>query len=100
MKVRSLRIPQDIDQAIEYVSRIEKTEKTQSLRKLARLGFENYVAKAYGDGRITLREASKLLALTLSETIDVFSELGVKGNIRASDVLESLNMVSAQGKIN
>ncbi len=61
MKVRSLRIPQDIDQAIEYVSKVEKTEKSQSLRKLARLGFEYYVAKAYGDGRITLRDASMLL---------------------------------------
>jgi len=88
MKVRSLRIPQDIDQAIEYVSKMEKTEKTQSLRKLARLGFEYYASKSYGDGKITLREASKLLSLTLSETIDVFSELGVKRNIRASDVLE------------
>jgi len=95
MKVRSLRIPQDIDQAIEYVSKMEKTEKTQSLRKLARLGFEYYVSKSYGDGKITLREASKLLGLTLSETIDLFSELGVKGNIRASDVLKSLNTVSA-----
>jgi hypothetical protein len=95
MKVRSLRIPQDIEQAIEYVSEVEKTEKTQSLRKLARLGFEYYVAKAYGDGRVTLRDASVLLKLTLSETIDVFSELGVKGNIRASDVLESLSTFSA-----
>lgn len=95
MKVRSLRIPQDIEQAIEYVSKVEKTEKSQSLRKLARLGFEYYVAKAYGDGMITLRDASVLLKLTLSETIDVFSELGVKGNIRASDVLESLNTISS-----
>lgn len=95
MKVRSLRIPQDIDQAIEYVSKMEKTEKTQSLRKLARLGFEYYVAKAYSDGRITLRDASVLLKLPLSETIDVFIEAGVKGNIRASDVLESLKTFSA-----
>lgn len=95
MKVRSLRIPQDIEQAIEYVSEVEKTEKTQSLRKLARLGFEYYVAKAYGDGRVTLRDASVLLKLTLSETIDVFFELGVKGNIRASDVLESLSTFSS-----
>ena len=66
MKVRSLRIPQDIDQAIEYVSKMEKTEKTQSLRKLARLGFEYYVSKSYAEGIITLREASKLLGLTVS----------------------------------
>lgn len=91
MKVRSMRIPEDIDQAIEYVSKVEKIEKTQSLRKLARVGFEYYVVKAYQEGKITLREASNLLQLTLSETIDLLLEMGVKGNIRAKDVLASLN---------
>ena len=95
MKVRSLRIPEDLDQAIEYVSKVEKTEKTQSLRKLARLGFEYYVARAYREGKITLRDGSRLLKLTLSETIDILAEMGVKGNIRASDVLQSLNTFSA-----
>ncbi len=94
MKVRSLRIPEDLDRAIEYVSRVEKTEKTQSLRKLARLGFEQYVAKVYREGNISLREASDLLRLTLSETIDLLTEMGVRGNIRANDVLASLNMYS------
>jgi len=94
MKVRSLRVPEDIDQAIEYVSKMEKTEKTQSLRKLARLGFEYYVAKAYREGKITLRDGSRLLNLTPSETIDILAEMAVKGNIRASDVLQSLNTFS------
>jgi len=91
MKVRSMRIPEDIDLAIEYVSKLEKVEKAQSLRKLARIGFEYYIVKAYRDGRITLREASSLLKLSLSETIDLLLEMGVKGNIRAGDVLASLN---------
>jgi len=91
MKVRSMRIPEDIEQAIEYVFRIEKVEKAQSLRKLARVGFESYVAKAYKEGSVTLREASSLLKLTLSETIDLLVEMGVKGNIRAKDVLASIN---------
>jgi len=91
MKVRSMRIPEDIDQAIEYVSKVEKIEKTQSLRKLARVGFEYYVVKGYSEGKITLREASDLLKLTLSETIDLLAEMGVRGNIRARDVLASLN---------
>jgi predicted HTH domain antitoxin len=94
MKVRSLRIPEDLDRAIEYVSKVEKTEKTQSLRKLARLGFEHYVAKAYREGNLTLRDASDLLKLTLSETIDLLAQMGVRGNIRASDVLASLNTFS------
>ena len=90
MKVKSIRIPDDIDQAINYVSQLEKIEKTQSLRKLARIGFEYYVAKNYKEGRITLRDASGLLKLSLSETIDLLAEMGVKGNIRAADVYASL----------
>jgi predicted HTH domain antitoxin len=90
MKVKSVRIPEDIDKAVDYVARLEKLEKTQSIRKLTRLGFEVYVAKSYEKGKLTLREAAKLLNLTLSETIDLLSEMGVKGNIRAKDVMESL----------
>jgi hypothetical protein len=50
MKVKSIRIPEDIDQAVEYVARSEKLEKTQSIRKLTRLGFEFYAAKSYERG--------------------------------------------------
>jgi len=94
MRVKSIRIPQDIDNAIEYVSKMEKIDKTQSFRKLARIGFEYYVVSEYRKGRITLRETSELLKLTLSESIDLLLEVGVKGNIRASDILESLNTFS------
>ena len=94
MKVKSMRIPEDIDQAINYVSKLEKIEKAQSLRKLARLGFEYYVAKNYREGRITLRNTSDLLNLNLSETVDLLLEMGVKGNIRASDVYASLNSIA------
>jgi predicted HTH domain antitoxin len=96
MKVRSMRIPEDIDQAIVYVSEREKIEKAQSLRKLTRLGFEYYVARSYGEGKLTLREASSLLKLTLSETINLLREMGIKGNIRASDVTASLNSLASR----
>jgi predicted HTH domain antitoxin len=95
MKVKSMRIPEDIDQAINYVSQLEKIEKTQSLRKLARFGFEYYVSKNYREGRISLRKAADLLKLSLSETIDLLAEMGVKGNIRASDVFASLNTIES-----
>jgi predicted HTH domain antitoxin len=97
MKVKSVRIPEDIDKALDYVARSEKLEKTQSIRKLTRLGFEVYVSKSYEKGKLTLREAAKLLNLTLSETIDLLSEIGVKGNIRAKDVMESLKSMPLSG---
>jgi hypothetical protein len=93
MKVKSMRIPQDIDKAIGYVARAEKIENTHSLRKLARMGFESYVAREYKDGKISLREAADLLNLTLSETIDLLSNLGLRGNIRAEDVMKSLESI-------
>ena len=95
MKVKSVRIPEDIDKAIVYVSRSEKIENTHSLRKLARMGFESYISKEYKAGKITLREASDLLKLTLSETVDLLSDMGVKGNIHAEDVLNSLRTFSS-----
>jgi len=45
----------------------------------------------FAAGIAALREASSLLKLILSETIDLLVEMGVKGNIRAKDVLASLN---------
>jgi len=95
MKVKSIRIPEDIDRAVKYVARSEKLEKTQSIRKLTRLGFEFYAAKSYERGKLTLRETAKLLNLTLSETIDLLSEMGVKGNIRAKDVMQGLKAMSS-----
>ncbi|MBI4528689.1 MAG: hypothetical protein HY695_33245 [Deltaproteobacteria bacterium] len=64
MSVKSLRIPEDIERAIGYVAKLEKIEKSQSLRKL-----------------------------TLSETLDLLSAMGGKGNIRSSEVLESLRAI-------
>ena len=94
MKVKSIRIPEDIDQAIDYVARSEKLEKTSSLRKLTRMGFEVYVAKSYERGKLTLREVAHLLHLNLMETIDLLNEMGVKGNIKAKDVMEGLKALS------
>jgi len=51
-----MRIPEDIDQAINYVSQLEKIEKAQSRRKLDRLGFEYYGARNYRDGSVTFYE--------------------------------------------
>ncbi|MGD0663469.1 MAG: hypothetical protein ABSD38_35965 [Syntrophorhabdales bacterium] len=96
MNVKSIRIPEEIERAIDYVARSEKLEKNSSLRKLTRLGFEVYVAKSYERGKLTLREATDLLNLTLTETIDLFGEMGVKGNISAKDLMDGLKARSSE----
>ncbi len=94
MKVKSIRIPQDIEHAVNFLSRIEKIDSTQSFRKLARIGFETYIADLYQNGKLSIREVSTELGVSISEAIDMLSEKGVKGNIRATDVLQSIHSLS------
>ena len=93
MSVRIIRIDEDIENAIKYISKKEKIDQSQSLRKLTRLGFKLYIAKLYENGEVTLREASDHLGLSLWETVDLMQDIGVKGNLRADDVLSSLNFL-------
>ena len=55
--------------------------------------FQMYDFESTERGKLTLREASDLLGLTLSETIDHLAEIGVKGNIKLKDVMESLKAI-------
>ena len=90
MKVKTLRIPDDLERAVEFVARQEKIDKTQSFRKLTRVGFEYYLGRLYRDGNIGLREFATMLDLSLSEAIDMLLDMGIQGNIRAADVMDSL----------
>jgi hypothetical protein len=46
MKVKSIRIPEETDRAVDYVARSEETEKPRFIRKPTRMGFELYVAES------------------------------------------------------
>ncbi len=91
MKTKTIRIPKDLADAIAVVEREEKIEESTAMRKLLRIGFETYVGNLYKDGKITLRKAARLLRLNQIETMNVFLDAGIKGNLEASDVLVSLD---------
>lgn len=55
-----------------------------------RVGFETYVSNLYKQGRVTLREAARLLNVDLIEAMNIFLDAGIKGNLNASDVMISL----------
>jgi len=52
--------------------------------------LEAYIARLYERGELTLREAAARLDLDLIETMDLLLDYGVKGNLRAKDVLASI----------
>ena len=90
MKTKSLRIPEDMISAIELIEKEEKIEEATAMRKLMRIGFETYVSNLYKQGRVTLREAARLLNVDLIEAMNIFLDAGIKGNLNASDVMPSL----------
>ncbi|MBI5677646.1 MAG: UPF0175 family protein [Planctomycetes bacterium] len=90
MKTKSIRIPKDMMAAIEIVEKEEKIEESTAMRKLIRIGFETYIGNLYKQGKVTLRQAAKLLNLSQIETMNLFFDAGIKGNLDASDVLTSL----------
>ncbi|MBM4055549.1 MAG: hypothetical protein FJ264_12975 [Planctomycetes bacterium] len=91
MKTKSIRIPKDMMDAIALVEREERIEESTAMRKLIRIGFETYIGNLYKQGKITLRESSRLLNLNQIETMNLFLDAGIKGNLDATDVLISLN---------
>ena len=72
------------------VEKEEKIEEATAMRKLMRVGFETYVSNLYKQGRVTLREAARLLNVDLIEAMNIFLDAGIKGNLNASDVMISL----------
>ncbi len=90
MTTKTLRLPDELAAAIRTVGEAEHVEEATAMRKLLRMGFELYTAGLYREGRITLRQAARRLHHPLSETLDLFHRLGIKGNVSAQDTLDSL----------
>jgi len=90
MKTKTIRLPDDLLKGIEVVEKEEKIEEATAIRKMLRIGFETYVSELYRDGKLSLRESAELLQRSLPETIDLFLQRGIKGNLEADDVVNSL----------
>ena len=91
MQAKSIRLSGDMLTAIGFVERGEHLESSAAVHKLIRVGLETYSVKLYKQGRLTLRETAERLGLDLLETTDLIIDYGVKGNLTASDVLQSID---------
>ncbi|MBN2033051.1 MAG: hypothetical protein JW836_07230 [Deltaproteobacteria bacterium] len=96
MKTKSIRITEDMMSAVDLVKKKEKIEEATAMRKLIRIGFETYVGNLYKLGKLSLRDAACLLNTNQSETIDIFLDMGIRGNLDAADVVYSLNKFAGE----
>jgi hypothetical protein len=90
MTTKTLRLSDDLVQAIRELGAAEHIEESTAMRKLLRMGYELYLAEQYRVGRISLRDAAGRLGVSLSETLEALQHLGITGNTGADDTLSSL----------
>jgi hypothetical protein len=90
MKTKTLRVSDELIDALRDVGRAEHLEEAQAMRKLLRMGYEVYLADQYRAGRVTLRQVAHRISRSLSETLDLMTRMGIQGNTGADDTLASL----------
>lgn len=100
MKAKTIRITNELMTAIELIKNQEKIEESTAMRKLIKIGFETYIGNLYKQGKVTLREAARLLNVDQIEAMNLFLDAGIQGNLDASDVMISLERFVFSGKKN
>jgi len=89
---KTTRIPKKVLKVIKYRVNKEGLDESTVIRQLIQLGIKQYVSQLYKKGELSLREASELLGVSLRETLEIFWEEGVKGNILVSTQLRALEL--------
>ncbi len=91
MKAKALRLPDNLLDAVKFAEKKEKLDEPTTIRKFLRLGAEKYVSDSYARGDISLREAANVLDITVRETLELFWDMGITGNIDADKALKAIS---------
>jgi|TARA_Y100000310_G_scaffold312550_1_gene359960 hypothetical protein len=87
-KVITLRLQERELGFIKELSRKENGDRSSAARKLIDYGWVYFILKNYREGKVSIGKASKELNLTITETIELLTDLGVKSPISYEEYLE------------
>ncbi|RJQ41019.1 MAG: hypothetical protein C4550_02480 [Nitrospiraceae bacterium] len=93
MKAKALRLPDNLLDAVKFAEKKERLDEPTTIRKFLRLGAEKYVGDSYVRGDVSLREAADVLDITVRETLELFWDMGIAGNIDADKALKAISFV-------
>ena len=92
MSVISLRLKDREIKRINELSKIGHKDKSAVARELIDYGWEFLMLNLYREGKMSLSSLSEKLELSVSETIDLLSEFGVKSPIDYDDYLKGFEV--------
>jgi len=90
MITKTIRLPEDILERINYRAKKEDIEESVAIRQLIKLGLREYAVNLYRDKKATLREACELADVSLREMLEILMEHGIKGNVTLKQQQRSL----------
>ncbi|KXB03730.1 hypothetical protein AKJ48_03665 [candidate division MSBL1 archaeon SCGC-AAA261O19] len=96
MKTTSFRLNEKELERIQELAERESKEKSEVMRRLIDSGWEYLMIKRYARGKISLGRLAKELDLSITETLDILSELGVKAQIRREDIQQGYETLKAE----
>ncbi len=88
----SIRLREKETRFIEEMSKKRDIDKSTATRELIEYGKIYLVLKLYKEGKISLEKTAKELDLSISETIDLLAEFGVKAPINYEDYLKGYRL--------
>ena len=91
-KIMTIRLPKEDIEIVRMISIENKKDKSTVIRELIEQGKIYVAMKEYKNGKISLGKASEIAGLTMSETMDLFADLGIKNNIEMEDYLEGIKI--------
>jgi predicted HTH domain antitoxin len=90
MSVISLRLKETEFRKLNELSKEEHKDKSTVARELIQEGWNFLMIRQYQQGKLSLGTLALKLDLSLSETIDVLSDLGIQAPIEYEDYLKGL----------
>jgi|SRR3989344_6595524 len=87
-KVITLRLKEKELGFIKNLSEKEDKDKFFAARQLINYGWTYFVLKQYKECKISIEKAAKELNLTITEIIELLSELGIKSPLTYEEYLE------------
>lgn len=86
--ILSIRLDEKTQGLIEKYLNEHDVEKSEGVRSLIMNGMLFSVIKDYLSGAVSLAKAASLMDYSLSDFMDLLSEIGIKSNVELSDILD------------
>ena len=93
-KVITLRLKEKELEFIKVLSQKEDKDRSFAARTLIDYGWVYFILKQYKEGKMSIGKASKELSLTITETMTLLSDLGIRSPITYEEYLEGYKNIT------